>query len=316
MDVGVITATGSAHDASSVFFNRLSAAWQGRDLGTRLLPICHPDAVFHSAWGKVSEFGGAELALLPLMQAMPSAEFLGEDMICADTSPVVASLRGVIQGTLDGDGEFGPKTGQGLSFRVAGELYLVDGKIAEAFLIRDTSAILNHTQEKMESWVSARQFKVATDVPEPEKIQGNDTVWGSAWRDILCSAMDGNGSKVAQHYDIACRQDLPGGRINLGSENAALFWTTLRASFPTARFSIQHAIGQENTLLPPRASVRWTIRGRHDGWGAYGAPTGKKVVFSGVSQCEFGPDGVRREFTLFDEAAVWTQILSDQAAEI
>ena len=30
----------------------------------------------------------------------------------------------------------------------------------------------------------------------------------------------------------------------------------------------------------------------------------------GISHAEFGPEGVRREWTLYDEAAIWVQILS------
>ena len=60
--------------------------------------------------------------------------------------------------------------------------------------------------------------------------------------------------------------------------------------------------------------MRWSLTGKHDGWGAYGAPTGAEVHIMGATHVEFGPFGaagwgVRREWTLFDETAIWKQIL-------
>ena len=38
-------------------------------------------------------------------------------------------------------------------------------------------------------------------------------------------------------------------------------------------------------------------------------PTGAEVYVMGVSHAEFGPRGLRREFVLFDETAIWKQIV-------
>ena len=66
--------------------------------------------------------------------------------------------------------------------------------------------------------------------------------------------------------------------------------------------------------MPPRAAIRWSLTGRHDGWGAFGRPTGAPVHVMGITHAEFGTLGaaaprLRREWTLFDETAVWKQIL-------
>ena len=83
----------------------------------------------------------------------------------------------------------------------------------------------------------------------------------------------------------------------------------LRASFPDARFTIDHQIGREDPRLGPRAAIRWSLHGKHDGWGAWGPPTGAEVYIMGITHVDFGPWGVRAEYTLFDETAVWKQIL-------
>jgi hypothetical protein len=83
----------------------------------------------------------------------------------------------------------------------------------------------------------------------------------------------------------------------------------LRAAFPDAAFSIHHVIGRDDPMMPPRAAVRWSLHGKHSGWGAFGAPTGAEVFVLGITHAEFGPYGLRRDYTLFDETAIWRQIL-------
>ena len=66
--------------------------------------------------------------------------------------------------------------------------------------------------------------------------------------------------------------------------------------------------------MPPRAAIHWTLTGSHDGWGAFGRPTGAPVRVMGMTHAEFGRLGsgpvlLRREWTVFDETQVWAQIL-------
>ena len=66
--------------------------------------------------------------------------------------------------------------------------------------------------------------------------------------------------------------------------------------------------------MPPRAAVRLTLSGRHEGYGAFGKPTGAQVFVLGATHAEYGElisgaSKLRREWTLYDETAVWKQIL-------
>jgi hypothetical protein len=67
-------------------------------------------------------------------------------------------------------------------------------------------------------------------------------------------------------------------------------------------------------MMPPRAAVRWSLHGKHEGWGSFGRPTGAEVYVMGVCHAEFGAlvsgeAKIRREFALYDEVAIWKQIL-------
>ena len=61
-------------------------------------------------------------------------------------------------------------------------------------------------------------------------------------------------------------------------------------------------------MMPPRAALRWSLHGKHDGWGVFGAPSGAEVYVLGLCHAEFGPWGLRRECVIYDETAVWKQI--------
>lgn len=58
----------------------------------------------------------------------------------------------------------------------------------------------------------------------------------------------------------------------------------------------------------PRVAVRWPLTGSHHGRGMLGRPAGAPVHIMGVTYSEFGPWGLRREYTIIDETAIWRQI--------
>ena len=82
----------------------------------------------------------------------------------------------------------------------------------------------------------------------------------------------------------------------------------LRSSFPTAKFEIHHQIGRNDSGTPNRGAVRWSLTGEHSGNGYFGSPTGAEVHVMGITHAEWGEWGLRREFTLIDEVAIWKQI--------
>ncbi|MBV6638917.1 MAG: ester cyclase, partial [Mameliella sp.] len=133
---------------------------------------------------------------------------------------------------------------------------------------------------------------------------------GEGFANVLIRVMEGDLSIIPDQYDRACHLHYPCGVEAHGPEAADRFWLGLRAALPSARFEVHHRIGMEEPLMPPRAALRWSLKGRHEGWGAFGAPTGADIYIMGMSHAEFGPGGLRREWTLYDEAAVWTQIVA------
>jgi len=87
------------------------------------------------------------------------------------------------------------------------------------------------------------------------------------------------------------------------------FWDELRSAMPDAVLTIEHQIGRDDAQLGERAALRWWFSGTHSGPGIFGEPTGSPLHIMGISHAEFGPWGLRREWLVYDEVAVWKQIL-------
>jgi hypothetical protein len=132
---------------------------------------------------------------------------------------------------------------------------------------------------------------------------------GARYADILKRIMDADMGAVRSSYDRACQLELPGGMRGHGWGDADRFWLGLRAAFPNASFHIDHQIGRTDPDFSPRAALRWHLHGKHEGFGSFGPPSGADVFVLGISHAEFGPWGLRREYILVDETAIWKQII-------
>ena len=252
----------------------------------------------------------------------PDRQLLGEDVIWSGTPQdgLLSSHRILSSATHTGDGSFGKATGTKLVYRVIADCHAINNQINDEWLIRDLGAIVQQL-----GWTPAdyarqliadeggpdaciRPFTAATDVAGPYQGTGNDDEWGQAFADILNALMNGDSDVVPARYDRAAQAAYPCHQTATGYEEIAAFWADLRASFPSAQFTIHHQIGRTDPLMPPRAAIRWSLSGRHDGHGRFGKATGADVYIMGISHAEFGPWGLRREYTLLDDVAVWKQI--------
>lgn len=256
------------------------------------------------------------------LDEFPDRQLLGEDVIWSGTPEVglLSSHRILSTATHSGNGAFGKATGTKLVYRVMADCHAISNQINDEWLIRDLGAIVRQLgwdeadyarqQIKDEGGPDAciKPFSPATDITGPYQGTGNDDEWGQAYADILTSLMVGDSSVVHARYDRAAQAAYPLHQTAHGYADITAFWAELRASFPSADFTIHHQIGRADPLMPPRAAIRWSLSGRHDGHGRFGAPSGADVYIMGISQAEFGPWGLRREYTLIDDVAVWKQI--------
>ena len=301
--------------------------WENRRIAA-LKEYYASDIVVRSPASVVVGNDGVVAATMATLAEFPDRQLLGEDVIWSGTpeTGMLSSHRILSTATHAADGVYGAATGAKLRYRIIADCHAVENRINDEWLVRDQGAIvrqLGWTPRDYAHWMINREgsrtalaqpLTPANDREGPYTGRGNENEWGVRYADILTRIMVADLAMIPNEYDRAVQAEYPGGISVNGWEAVDRFWMGLRASFPSATFEIHHQIGRNDPLMAPRAAVRWSLHGRHDGVGAFGRPTGADVYILGMSHAEFGSLGMarptlRREWTLFDETAIWTQIL-------
>ena len=295
--------------------------WENRGIDTlnhyyaKDIPMRFPEGV---SIGNQKTINGT----LATLAEFPDRQLTGEDVIWSgnETDGFLSSHRLLTMGTHTGGGYFGPPTGKKFVIRAIADCAAINDQINDEWLIRDTAGIVKQLGMDPKQFAldliereggaekCVQPFCPENDVIGPYKGKGNNNEWGQKLSDILKRMMEKDFAVIQSEYDRAVQTEHPGSKtVHSWSDTEAL-WMNLRSSFPSANFSIDHQIGREDPLLSPRAAVRWSLLGKHDGWGMFGQPTGAKVYIMGFTHAEFGPYGLRREYTLFDPVSIWKQI--------
>ena len=301
--------------------------WEDRGVGTlnhyyaKDIPVRSPmgiqqgnQAVIASTMATINEF--------------PDRELLGEDVIwCGnDEDGYLSSHRLITTATHTRDGAFGPASGRKWTVRVIADCAAKEDTIYDEWLVRDYGGIVRQLGLDPKDYAAeliareggadaaAMPFLPENDIDGDYKSTGNDNEWGARYAATLTRIMDKDFNHIRAEYDRAVNGEYAGGLSAVGWEPTLEFWVGLRSAFPNAEFKIHHQIGMDGDMLPPRAAVRWSLDGLHEGWGSFGEPTGKRVHVFGMCHAEYGPFGtdgasLRREYALYDEIAIWKQIL-------
>lgn len=291
--------------------------WEGRDIaaldwhyGENLI-VRTPAGINHgSAAGKANTMAA--------LSEFPDRQLLGEDVIwCGDDQSGFLSSHRIVSTATHCGGSFGPATGRPVTFRTIADTFCRENRVWDEWLIRDNGAIATQlgqtpktaAQAQIDAGDLALPLTPNSDVAGPYTAAGNDNEWGQKHAEILKQLMNAEFAIIENTYDRACHLALPCGVDAHGTSAAKEFYIGLRSALPCATFKIEHQIGRHDKMLSPRSAIRWSLTGKHEGYGRYGAPTGAEVHVMGVSHAEFGPWGLRRETTLIDDIAIWKQIL-------
>ncbi len=296
--------------------------WEERGIET-LNRYYTSDIVVRSPAGVVIGNKAVIGATMATLAEFPDRTLLGEDVIWSgdEDEGFLSSHRIFSTATHTGDGLYGPASGTKFRYRIIADCAAKDNQIYDEWLIRDQGAIVNQlkidpksfaaAQIEAEGGPTAAQHPFSGDQSAPIHYTGtgNDHEQGHRYSELLDRLMTGDFAAIPATYDRAAHLELPGGLSGHGWQSADQFWLGLRSALPTATFAVHHRIGRDDPELSPRAALRWSLTGTHDGWGRFGQPTGAPVHVMGISHAEFGPRGLRREYVLIDDTAVWKQIL-------
>jgi len=296
--------------------------WEHRRIGT-LRRYYADDITVRSPASVVVGNAGVIPATMATLAEFPDRELLGEDVIWHGDREAgfLSSHRLMCLATHSHPGVYGAATGRRLRYRILADCAVRDDRVYDEWLVRDQGAIVRQLDLDPKRWAAdliereggaercVKPLTLANDIAPRYTGRGDGHALGRRYATFLEGLMNAGFGLIPATYDRACRLELPGGVTAHGWREADAFWIGLRAALPDATFTVEHAMGRDDPGMPPAAALRWTLSGTHSGWGRFGAPSGAEVHVLGLSHAEFGRWGLRQEYVLFDETAIWKQIL-------
>ncbi len=303
--------------------------WEGRQVGA-IGTYYHADCLVHTGMG--SGAGGVDNVIagtLEKMHQFPDREIFAEDIIWSgdDTAGFLSSHRSMMVQTHLGGGLMGPPTGRRLHFRAIADCACLDNQIYEEWLVVDQSAAaIQAGLDPASLGAALAAADLAAGLPAPdlafsEGRRGPDTrllqddpaaamvreSYRSIWEERNLGILD-------RRYARGVNIHLPGGENGYGRAALAAFLTSYLASFPDARFAVDHSIAVREPERSVRVATRWTLTGTHAGHGRFGEPSGAPMMVMGITHAELVEGTIAREWTMIDELAIWRRIARHRLA--
>ena len=312
-------------DLPDYILNITERIWEGREIGA-IRHFYAADCPVRSPAGITSGAENVVAATLATLAEFPDRRLLGEDVVWTGDSEAgfMSSHRILSTATHLGDGVCGPATGRTLRYRVIADCAARKNQIFEEWLVRDQGAIargLGKTpRETAAAQIAAGNagfFLPENDTPgrwDPVlETAGPAAAYAEVWRRIW---EEKDLSAIAGGYDPAAILEGPGGLAHAGHSGIERFYLEWLSAFPGAAFQVEHLFALEEPKRETRAAMRWSVRGVHTGFGAFGSPSGADVYVMGISHARIVEGKIAAEWVLADEVAIWKQILVGQKSAV
>ncbi len=297
--------------------------WEDRGVGGKIAKYYAEDILLRAPTGLTVGNGGVVSQTLQTLHQFPDRQLVGEDVIWtpAPADSFLASHRLISVMTHTGDGILGPARGRVVRSRILADCWVQNQVVREEWLVRDQAAFarclgvepcalaLEMTQREIRDGqpvsyflpahdrVAAYQPTIADDEAAHACIAGLHRIWHV--KEIAA---------IRTLYFEGAAQHVPGGDVLYGHAGIDRFVVGYLASFPDARFEVHSAIVNRDPELPARVALRWSLSGRHSGFGHFGEPSGADIFVMGMSHVYMTGSRIRMEWLLTDEVAIWKQI--------
>ena len=296
--------------------------WEGKDVDS-IGEFYSDDIPVRSPFGITYGNKPVIEATYNTLKEFPNRQLLGEDVIWNgnDVKGYHSSHRILSKGTHLGDGFYGKPTGKDIYYRVIADCACKGNQVYDEWIVRDQGAMVRQIGytpkefaqimiDKEGGLEKAKKLFDKNDIKpsdyQPEKIKKNSA--GQKYSKILNKVFEGGYD--FNDYNRASSIYWPGNKLGHGREDISKFWNSLKDIFTDVKFTIEHVGYLDESNKNPRASIRWFLEGKHSADSEdYGKKTNSKLFIMGINHVELNQDGVIREWVLFDEVAIWKQIL-------
>ncbi|MFM9976691.1 MAG: ester cyclase [Sphingomonadaceae bacterium] len=301
--------------------------WEDRGVGTKLARYYAPDCLVRAPTGLTTSMAGVAADTLATLHQFPDRELVGEDVIwddCGDGS-FLSSHRLISVMRHTGDGAFGAASGALVKSRIIADCWVKNGIITEEWLVRDGAAFAaalglapRALAERLATEDIARFGKVRFFAAHDEVVReyrprlDTDPACArvaEAYREIWGAQTP---SAIRDHYAPGTEVALPGHARANGWAEFDRFVISVLASVPDAVLTLHSATVNREPERPVRVALRWALDGTHSGWGRFGTPAGAPLHIMGLSHVHLSGQQIIAEWLLFDEVAIWKQIIAHE----
>jgi len=262
-------------------------------------------------------------ATFATLREFPNRQLLGEDVIWNKDSEdgYHSSHRILSKGTHLGYGSYGKPSGKNIYYRVIADCACKNNQVYDEWIVRDQGAMVRQigfTPKEFAQKIiegegglenTKKIFNLKSDMkseyrPNTAPIDSVGVKYSNILNKIFTNDYD------FSDYARAASIYWPGNKIGHGREDIENFWQLLKEAFSNFKFSIEHIGYLEEPGKNAKASIRWFLEANHSNKTLdFGKATNKNIFIMGINHAEISDGKVIREWVLFDEVAIWKQIL-------
>ena len=314
---------GSYHGVPEFVCGITREIWEDRGIGRKSDKYYAKDILLRAPTGLTVGNSGVTAQTLQTLRQFPDRTLVGEDVIrsaCPQAS-YLSSHRLISVMTHAEEGIFGAPSGRVVCSRIIADCWIQGQQILEEWLVPDQVAFalcLGLEPRALALSIVEREVRNGESVSYflPPQDRSGACVPSIADDEMVALYITGL-QRIWQHKETAAVRDLyfrgaalhgPGGNTRHGHADIDRFFLGYLASFPDASFAVHSAIGNREPERPVRLAIRWSLTGRHTGFGHFGAPTGADVYAMGMTHASLTDSKVRTEWLLTDEVSIWKQI--------
>ena len=291
--------------------------WEGKDVES-ISKYYSKNIPVRSPYGVTYGFKPVIDATYKTLDEFPDRQLLGEEIIWSgnDEAGYHSSHRILSKATHLKDGYYGKITEKKIVYRVIADCACKNNQVYDEWIVRDQGAMvrqLGYTPEEFAKVIINKEGGAITAKPVynrtsdkksdyiPETVKENSS--GFRYSKILKNIFTTEYNY--EDYNRATNLFWPGNKIGNGSEDVMKYWDSLKFILSDINFTIEHVAS-----LNEKATIRWFLSGKHSNDSEeFGKKTNKDLFIMGINHAEFRNNQIIREWVLFDEVAIWKQIL-------
>lgn len=301
--------------------------WEERGIGI-IYDTYHNDVTMHTSSTNLVGIKEVVGNTLQTLHSFPDRRLIGENVIWSkhDTDGFLTSHRVLSTATNLGDSSFGKATRKKINFRTVIDCAIENNRIYEEWLVRDNLWLVNQLGFDVHEVAKKMAKADINKIPAlqssyglgesmqgqimPEKYEAKDSSVGEMMLEMHSRIFNYKMiSDVKKYYAENALVHFINNKDLFGYEEIQGMIVSLLSSFPNAHYGVDRVTcNKRKNDNEYDVAVRWRLRGLHEGFGTFGAPSMKPVEFLGITHYKVIENKIVEEWITFDGLDILRQI--------